>query len=101
MSDAQLKSVCLKFRKGLIKGREGDMMCGVVTYPLAAFLGMMGVAAEIEEVDLKYSNHVFLILSDGRVLDATADQFGGPKVFLGNRQWYHQDQNKNPEANHE
>lgn len=91
MSDRELKSVCLAFRKGLLKTREGDMMCGVVTYPLQGWLSFLGVATEIEEVMLKHSNHVFLRLPDGRVLDATADQFDGPKIYLGKPMWFHRD----------
>ncbi len=69
-------------------------MCGIVSYALHGYLGFMGISAEVEEVDLKYSNHVFLRMSDGRVLDATADQFGGPKVYMGEPLWYHQNQNQ-------
>ena len=89
MTDRDLKSLCAGFRKGLIKKREGDMMCGVVSYALHGYLSFLGIKAEIEDVVLKHSNHVFLRLPDGRVLDATADQFGGPKIYLGSPLWYH------------
>ena len=65
-------------------------MCAVVCYPLSGYLSMIGIEAAIEEVDLQYSNHVFLRLADGRILDPTADQFNGPKVYLGVGEWYHQ-----------
>ena len=89
MSDRELKNLCASFRKGLIKNREGDMMCGVVSYALQSYLSFLGQPCEIEEVDLKRCNHVFLRLPDGRVLDGTADQFGGPKIYLGEPLWYH------------
>jgi len=89
MRTSELKSLCLGFRRGLIKQREGDMMCAVVSYALHGYLSFLGVKAEVEEVSLQLSNHVFLRLSDGRVLDATADQFGGPKVYIGAPMWFH------------
>ena len=91
MSDKELKSLCLSFRKGLIKNREGDMMCAVVSYALQGYLAFLGFDTEIEEVGLPFSNHVFLRLKDGRVLDATADQFSGPKVYLGEPMWFHRE----------
>jgi hypothetical protein len=65
------------------------MMCAVVSYSLQGYLSFLGVTTELGEVDLKFSNHVFLKLPDGRILDATADQFGGPKVYLGMPLWFH------------
>lgn len=58
-------------------------MCAVVCYPLQGYLGFLGVGTELVEVMLQYSNHFFLRMPDGRVLDPTADQFEGPKVYLG------------------
>ncbi len=91
MNVRELKQVCSGFRRGLIKKREGDMMCAIVCYPLSGYLSILGERTEIVEVSLRYSNHVFLRLSDGRVLDPTADQFGGPKVYIGPPLWYHED----------
>ena len=91
MNDRELQRICTSFRRGLIKQREGDMMCAVVCYPLQGYLSILGQSSQVEEVGLKYSNHVFLRLPDGRVLDPTADQFGGPKVYIGQPLWYHED----------
>jgi hypothetical protein len=91
MTDGQLKRLSLQFRNGLISKRESEMMCGIVSYALQGYLSFLGVDTKSEEVMLQFSNHVFLRLSDGRVLDATADQFGGPKVYLGGGEWYHRD----------
>jgi len=92
LRDKELKSLCLDFRRGLIRKNAGDMMCGVVSFALQGYLSFLGVPAEIEEVLLPQTNHVFLRLEDGRVLDATADQFGGPKVYLGEPMWFHKTQ---------
>ena len=98
MTDTQLIRLCSSFKRGLLKKREGDMMCAVVCYPLQGYLSMLGVDCGLEEVNLQYSNHVFLRLPDGRVLDPTADQFGGPKVYIGAELEYHREQAAKPEA---
>lgn len=55
-----------------------------VSAPLQSFLaGLYGLETTLEEVDFGSCNHVWLRLSDGRILDATADQFGLDKVYLG------------------
>ena len=89
MTSGEIKRVARSFRKGILKKRCSDMMCAVVSYPLQGFLSVLGVETEVVEVLLKQSNHVFLRLADGRILDATADQFGGPPIYLGDPQWYH------------
>jgi len=41
--------------------------------------------AEGEIVQGKYQNenHTFLMLEDNQIVDITADQYGGPKVYVG------------------
>ena len=63
-------------------------MCFAVCAPLASFLQTMGVKCTLREVDFPMTNHVFIELPDGRILDPTADQFSGqwfkfPNVYLG------------------
>ena len=70
-------------------------MCGVVCYPLRAYLSAIyGMQVEEEDVLLHSSNHVFLRLPDGRVLDPTADQFGEERVYLGPPLWFHHDKTR-------
>lgn len=70
-------------------------MCAAVCYPLASLLGQYGVAVRVMESDLSHTNHVWLQLADGRVLDPTADQFNTaagpslPAVYLGPPLIYH------------
>ena len=101
MTDRQLKSFCMSFRQGILGSKESDLMCAAVTYPLQGLLGLMGCETECVEVDLQHTNHVFLRLKDGRVLDATADQFGGPKVYLGAPMWFHTNKRSAPESHKE
>jgi hypothetical protein len=49
---------------------------------------VMGVETELVEADFGWTNHCWLALPDGRILDPTADQFVGhgatlPPVYLG------------------
>ena len=92
MTTRELKQVSREFRGGLIGKREGDMMCAVVCYALNGYLSFLGQSSTIEEVMLKYSNHVFLRLPDGRILDPTADQFGDyPAIYVGKPLWFHEE----------
>ena len=84
MSDRELLSMARSFRKGILGKRPSDMMCFAVCAPLQAYLAIFGVELELVEADFGRVNHVWLALSDGRILDPTADQFGiKPAVYLG------------------
>jgi len=84
MTDAGLIECATEFRAGILDGRSSEMMCAVVSWPLAGFLRFSGVECECVSGDLSGGNHVWIKLDDGRVLDATADQFGNfPPVYLG------------------
>lgn len=89
MSDKMLLRITRSFRRGILGKNSSDMMCAVVCYPLHSLLHLMGEDLTCVEVLLKTKNHVFLRLSDGRILDPTADQFDGPPVYLGSPQWFH------------
>lgn len=79
------------FRTAIIGRGDSARMCAAVSGPLCAALRMEGVACTLLESDLEDCNHVFIRLQDGRVLDATADQFNGhgrpalPAVYLGEK----------------
>lgn len=70
------------------------MRCYMVCAPLVGYLGFLGVAgcklAQAEGVSCTFgtTNHYWIELRDGRVLDPTADQFNDmghdfPPVYLG------------------
>lgn len=83
MTTRKLKRVCAEFRSGLLNNRPSQGMCAVVSYPLAGFLSVMGVDCEIKTGDVGCWNHVWLVMADGNVIDATADQFGYEAVYIG------------------
>ena len=91
MRDRDLIQIATEYRNGLLGGRSSLNQCAIVTYSLCGFLRMCGVECETEEPP---EGHVYLRLADGRVLDATADQFNDrleehglteplPPVYLG------------------
>lgn len=89
MNDKQLIRFATQFRKGILGGNSSEWMCAAVSWPLSTLLAAHGVPNRIVEGDLGECNHVWLALEDGRVLDATADQFNWcnpnplPPVYLG------------------
>lgn len=84
MTDAELIEVATDFRAGLLGGRPSTDMCFAVSAPLQGLLSALyGVETVLEEVDFGDTNHVWLRLADGRILDPTADQFGKAPVYLG------------------
>lgn len=89
MKDAELIEFAREFREGILGGRPSNLMCFAVCAPLAGLLELHGVRCEVVESDLDITNHVWIRLEDGRALDPTADQFGGPDIYLGPPQKTH------------
>lgn len=85
MTDPELIDFAIEFRKGILDGRASWGMCFAVSAPLATLLRLHGVDGELEESAVGVSNHFWIRLADGRVLDPTADQFDEalPPVYLG------------------
>jgi len=96
LTDKNLIKIVAEFRAGILGPKPSKSMCFAVCAPLAGYLGFYGVQAKIVEgVVVKdggwETNHFWLELADGRVLDPTADQFNDlpdihlPPVYLGPR----------------
>lgn len=89
VDDEFLRDFCLEFRKGIIGRRKSKGMCAVVTWALQGYLSFaLNLKTEVHESEVGNWNHVYLVMEDGRVLDATADQFNDgdqifPYVYLG------------------
>ena len=88
MTDRELVQIVMEFRNGILEDLPDNVsMCFAVSWPLSSYLR---TAAGIESRlvrgavgdDEEHSHH-WLRLADGRIIDATADQFGGPPVYLG------------------
>jgi hypothetical protein len=83
MTDKRLLSTARGFRDGILGRKPSKAMCFLVCWPLQTLLEAMGVESRLLETTVGRYNHTVLQLRDGRILDPTADQFDGPKVFLG------------------
>lgn len=95
VSDRRIYNIVREFRSGLLGPRgSGNSMCFAVCGPLVGLLNSMGVKAELRMAWLQLheigsSNHFWIELEDGRVIDPTADQFNHllgerlPKIYFG------------------
>ena len=95
MNDAKLIQIVKSFRYGIIGRKDSDYQCFVVSAPLKGYLAYKhGIKAKLIDGAVRVQTkpgrfleapHCWLELEDGRILDATYDQFGEdrPKVFLG------------------
>ena len=88
MNDGEILEFAKDFREGILDGDSSEMMCFAVCAPLETLLNMYGVDCELIEGSVGNCNHYWLELSDGRILDPTADQFNNldrrfPEVYLG------------------
>ncbi len=89
MDEAALRAYAQSFRDAVLHGSNSDRMCVAISEPLHSALALEGQETLLIESDLEECNHVFLALPDGRVLDATADQFDDedgapfPAVYIG------------------
>lgn len=103
MTDADLIKTAQEFRKGLLGSRTSRSMCFMVSAPLLSLLSLYGVSGQLDKAEVyretKHActmvQHWFIRLQDGRILDATADQFltptrnRMPPVYLGETpNWY-------------
>lgn len=99
MTDEEIIEAAEGFREGILEdnpfGENGSShrMCGAIAWPLAGYLRAI---CEIDCAEAKSLvstpegdwEHIWIRLSDGRVLDPTADQFNHlgreyPAVYLG------------------
>lgn len=89
LNDAQMLKCAEEFRAGILMGKSSANMCFMVCAPLEGLLRVHGVPIELCESTVKIkageTNHCWLKLADGRVIDPTADQFDKkyPKVYFG------------------
>ena len=84
LSDPEIRSYARNFAKGILGDHESDMMCFMVSAPLAGYLNAVGVKCESVEGSIRGVNahHYWVQFPDGRIIDATATQFGLKNVWL-------------------
>ena len=91
VEDATLLKDCREFRDGILNcmryGGKSQGMCFAISTALGGWLSWThNLTCTLVEADFGFSNHVWLQLPDGRIIDATADQFKRaklPAVYIG------------------
>ncbi len=80
MNDAEIISLVKEFTKGILDNKSTTDMCYMVCSPLASYLSMCGIECMLTEGNIIHCDnelhHFWITLSDGRIIDPTADQFG-------------------------
>jgi len=88
MTDQDLVRIVTEYRNGILDDLPSDVSgCFAVAWPLSSYLrSILGVQAWLVRgrvgIDEDH-DHYWIRLADGRVIDPTADQYGGPPVYLG------------------
>ena len=80
MTDKEIIRVAKGFTKGLLGKKSTVDMCYVVCSPLVGYLSMLGVDCRLTDGYIDHCeaelHHFWITLSDGKIIDPTADQFG-------------------------
>lgn len=82
MTDKQIIKAAQGFTRGLLGKKPTKDQCFKVCAPLHTYLKLCGIPCELTEGEIAYENHqwhhYWVTLSDGRIIDPTADQFIKP-----------------------
>lgn len=99
-----LHDIALKFRKGVIGNTSSKDKCFMVAAPLCSYLRFCKYECRLIEgfvtIGEHITNHYWIELEDGMILDPTADQFNSvkgkdmPKVYIGERPDYYMNKKK-------
>lgn len=94
-SDRNLLRLVTEFRKGILARRRSNGFCWAVSGALEGYLRFLGHDCQLSEGWIGDYSHFWITLSDGRIIDPTADQFKTPtgrkmpKVYIGAKpKWY-------------
>jgi hypothetical protein len=83
MTDKEIAKIARGFTKGLLGKADTTNKCFIVCNPLRAYLSYCGIKCELTEGEIHYQkcvwHHYWITLSDGKIIDPTADQFYKPE----------------------
>lgn len=84
METKELLRIVKGFRLGMLGAGTPTDMCFILCAPLQAYLSTIGIETELICVSRNGFGHHYLVMSDGNVIDPSADQFGSyPDVYIG------------------
>lgn len=81
MSDAEIEKSAREFVDGLLGTLGTKQMCFMVSSALAGYLDFIGLKCEAVEGLFDGWHHWWIEMEDGRVIDATSDQFKGHRNY--------------------
>lgn len=98
-SERSLRNLVEGFRRGILSRRKSEGFCWAICAPLEGCLRFLGHDCELTEGIVndggERDEHFWITLSDGRIIDPTADQFRKPdgkrmpKIYIGKKpSWY-------------
>lgn len=83
MTEKKLRQIAARFCMGMLENRSSKDMCYVVCNPLTTYLCFIGVPCELTEGEILHDggkwHHYWITLSNGKIIDPTADQFITPR----------------------
>jgi hypothetical protein len=82
MTDAEIRRWAREFRSGMLGRRSSRDQCFVVSAPLCNLLQFAGLKCELVNGNIGENHHYWIEFADGRIIDATADQFGRRRIYL-------------------
>lgn len=98
--DRELRRIARIAREHITLGAHPQGYCIAICVPLATYLTRRGVIAMDVHGGVGDWQHTWIALSDGRILDPTADQFNRPgaarmpAIYLGARPAHYETQSK-------
>ena len=99
IADAEIVRIAKGFTKGILNGKSTVDMCYMVCSPLVSYLCFCGIECTLTEGELQDSYHHFWItLSDGRIIDPTADQFGLLNIWVRKQPSYYKVLTEEPKS---
>lgn len=80
MTEKKIAQISKLFTKGILDGMTSVDKCFIVCAPLAAYLSIFGIECTLTEGEINHCeatlHHYWITLSNGKIIDPTADQFG-------------------------
>lgn len=91
----KLIKIAKDFRDGLLDEKKSNGMCYMVCAALAGYLNFEGYHTELMNGEIEGSEHYWIVIDGGIIIDPTADQFTKPDgsdmppVYVGEKpSWY-------------
>lgn len=94
MKELEIRRQAKQFCRGLLGNTDTDSKCFITSIALTSYLNTIGVECTLKEGFVKGHHHFWIGLPDGKIIDATADQFTNgndiyPNLFVSKPPGYY------------